>query len=152
MSDKIRFYSANEAYGEFSNFALYPVKVRGRMWPTSEHFFQSMKFKDENDLEQVRKAKSPMEAARIGRNRKRKLRRDWEGIKISVMKEAVLANFTQHDHLAELLISTGDAELIEHTPRDSYWGDGGNGRGKNMLGKILMEVIKSHPIPTNKPN
>jgi len=31
-------------------------------------------------------------------------------------------------------------ELIEHTKKDSYWGDGGNGSGKNKLGKILMKV------------
>lgn len=41
---------------------------------------------------------------------------------------------------AELLIGTGDARLVEHTDRDSFWGDGGDGRGKNMLGRILMVV------------
>lgn len=37
-------------------------------------------------------------------------------------------------------ISTGDAELIEHTKNDSYWGDGGDGTGKNRLGQLLMEL------------
>jgi predicted NAD-dependent protein-ADP-ribosyltransferase YbiA (DUF1768 family) len=31
-------------------------------------------------------------------------------------------------------------KLIEQTQNDAYWGDGGNGSGKNMLGRILMEV------------
>lgn len=56
------------------------------------------------------------------------------------MEEAVLAKFTQHDDLRQQLLSTGDTELIEHTRNDSYWGDGGNGRGQNWLGKILMRV------------
>jgi predicted NAD-dependent protein-ADP-ribosyltransferase YbiA (DUF1768 family) len=38
------------------------------------------------------------------------------------------------------LLATGDADLIEHTATDAYWGDGGDGSGRNMLGKILMEV------------
>jgi predicted NAD-dependent protein-ADP-ribosyltransferase YbiA (DUF1768 family) len=37
-------------------------------------------------------------------------------------------------------METGDATLIEHTANDSYWADGGDGSGKNMLGIILMEV------------
>jgi predicted NAD-dependent protein-ADP-ribosyltransferase YbiA (DUF1768 family) len=39
-----------------------------------------------------------------------------------------------------MLIDTGDAKLVEHTKNDKYWGDGGNGQGKNMLGTLLMEV------------
>lgn len=56
------------------------------------------------------------------------------------MYEAVYAKFTQHDELKKLLLSTGYAILIEHTPHDKYWGGGGDGSGKNKLGKILMKV------------
>jgi predicted NAD-dependent protein-ADP-ribosyltransferase YbiA (DUF1768 family) len=41
-----------------------------------------------------------------------------------------------------LLLSTGDAKLIEHTSNGFHWADGGDGSGKNMLGQILMEVRK----------
>ena len=81
-----------------------------------------------------------MIAARMGRSRKRPLRKDWESAKDAIMHEAVLAKFTQHDDLREILLNTGDAEIVEHTANDRYWGDGGDGRGKNMLGKILMRV------------
>jgi len=37
-------------------------------------------------------------------------------------------------------MSTGDAEIIEHTSNDRYLGDGGDGTGGNMLGRLLMEV------------
>ncbi len=56
------------------------------------------------------------------------------------MRQALEAKFTQHDDLRNLLLSTGTAKLVEHTPNDDYWGDGGNGLGKNMLGRLLMEV------------
>ena len=72
--------------------------------------------------------------------RRERLRRDWESAKVNVLREAVLAKFTQHVDLRELLLATGDAKIVEHTEQDDYWGDGGNGRGKNMLGRILMEV------------
>jgi hypothetical protein len=56
------------------------------------------------------------------------------------MRDAVLAKFTQHPEIGKILLETGDAILIEHTVNDSYWADGGDGSGKNMLGIILMEV------------
>lgn len=136
----INFYSVGDEYGEFSNFAAYPIRVRGKKWPTVEHFFQAQKFEDERDRDAVRKANTPMLAARIGRDRKRKLRRDWEAVKVSVMREALDAKFEQHDDLRELLLSTGDARLVEHTENDDYWGDGGDGSGRNELGRLLMKV------------
>ena len=33
-----------------------------------------------------------------------------------------------------------DALLVEHTVNDHYWGDGGDGSGKNRLGQLLMQV------------
>lgn len=140
MKEVIRFYSVSDEYGELSNFALYPVVVRGKRWPTSEHFFQAQKFEDARDREAVRAANSPTLAARAGRDRKRKLRRDWESVKVSIMREALDAKFRQHPVLADLLLGTGDALLVEHTESDDFWGDGGDGSGRNELGRLLMAV------------
>jgi N-glycosidase YbiA len=140
MPDVINFYSVGDEYGIFSNFAPYPIRLGGKIWPTSEHYFQAQKFEDEGRREAVRKAKSPLLAARMGRDRKSKLRRDWESVKVMVMTEAVRAKFTQHDDLRATLLATGDAIIIEHTENDDYWGDGGDGSGKNILGKILMRI------------
>jgi hypothetical protein len=140
MANVINFYSVSDEHGCFSNFAPYPIRIDGSRWPTSEHYFQAQKFHDQGHREAIRKANSPMIAARMGRDRKKKLRRDWESTKVSIMTAAVRAKFEQHEELKAILLGTGDAKLVEHTENDDYWGDGGDGSGKNMLGQILMRV------------
>jgi len=136
----LNFYSVEDDFGEFSNFSRHPIRLDGENWPTAEHYFQAQKFEDPKQRQNIRKAKTPMEAARLGRDRKQRLRRDWESVKVGVMHKAVLAKFSQHPELSELLVSTGQVKLVEHTENDSYWGDGGDGSGKNMLGQVLMRV------------
>jgi hypothetical protein len=137
----IYFYRPKDSHGEFSNFSPYPIEVDGKVWPTSEHYFQAQKFAGTEHEERIRLAKSPMMAATVGRDRNLPLRRDWEKVKEQVMLKALRAKFTQHAALRELLLGTRKAELVEHTVNDRYWGDGGeNGRGKNRLGHLLMEL------------
>lgn len=139
---KILFYRANETpYGVFGNFdTKHPITLKGKVWPSTEHYFQAQKFAGTEHEEQIRLAPKPRDAAAMGRDRSRPLRKDWEEVKDNIMREAVMAKFSQYNDIRELLLSTGDAELIEHTSNDSYWADGGDGSGKNMLGIILMQT------------
>jgi ribA/ribD-fused uncharacterized protein len=136
----INFYSTKDAYGCFSNFSAHPFKLKGKIWKTSEHYFQAQKFAGTEHEEEIRMIDSPMVAARAGRSRQRPLREDWEVVKDDVMREAIRAKFTQHEDLRKILLETGDAILVEHTANDRYWADGGDGSGLNMLGKLLMEL------------
>jgi N-glycosidase YbiA len=136
----INFYQTTGEYGCFSNFSRHSVFLKGKQWRTTEHFFQAQKFHGTEHEEAVRLCKKPSEAAAMGRSRKLPLRRDWESVKENVMLEALRAKFTQHADLASILLGTGDAHLVEHTERDSYWGDGGDGSGRNRLGHLLMQV------------
>lgn len=136
----INFYRTGDEYGHFSNFAPYPIELKGKVWPTSEHYFQAQKFAGSDQEEAVRQAASPMIAARMGRDRSSPLRADWEAVRDDVMREAVRAKFQQHPALRQALLATGNATIVEHTQNDAYWGDGGDGTGRNMLGRILMEV------------
>lgn len=145
MDDEpLLFYRVGDEFGEFSNFAAYPIRVDGKRWPTSEHYFQAQKFARAKDaskhVEAIRTVRSPMVAARMGRDRKRPLRRDWESVKDQVMMKALRAKFEQHADLRALLLSTGERELVEHTVNDRYWADGGDGSGKNKLGRLLMQL------------
>lgn len=140
MSAPIRFYYVNKPYGFFSNFSNHPLDLKGKRWPTSEHYYQAQKFAGTPHEEEIRLAPSPKVAADKGRERNRPLRTDWEAVKDDVMREALLAKFTQHPDLKSRLLATGDAKLTEHTARDRYWGDGGDGFGLNRLGELLMEL------------
>lgn len=142
LQEKINFYSSKEKpFGVFSNFLRgYPIELKGKEWPTSEHYYQAQKFANTQYEEEVRLTDDPAKAASMGRKRELPLRQDWEEVKNDIMREAIYAKFTQYDSLKEILLSTGNSELIEHTTNDHYWADGGDGSGQNWLGKLLMEL------------
>ncbi|AUS99373.1 Swarming motility protein ybiA [Nostoc sp. CENA543] len=138
----IYFYTVREEYGCFSNFSPHGFMLDDLYWYTSEHYFQAQKFLETFHIEQIRQAPTAKAAAEMGRDRKRPLRSDWERIKDDVMHKAVLQKFTTHADIREILLSTGDEEIVENSPIDYYWGCGVDGSGRNMLGVILMEVRK----------
>ncbi|GCF07606.1 NADAR family protein [Dictyobacter arantiisoli] len=137
----ILFYSTREQpYGCFSNFSAHGFELDDAWWPTSEHYFQAQKFAETPFAEQIRQARSPKEAADLGRKRTFPLRADWEQVKDETMRKAVLRKFETHADIRAILLATGDKEIIENTTTDYYWGRGTDGSGRNMLGQILMQV------------
>lgn len=136
----ILFRGTRAAYGFLANFYPAPFTLDGRVWPTSEHYFQAQKFAGTPYEEAIRQTPSPMIAARMGRSRQRPLRPDWEAVKEDVMLAALRAKFAQHADLRAALLATGSAHLVERAPRDAYWGDGPNGQGHNRLGALLEQV------------
>jgi predicted NAD-dependent protein-ADP-ribosyltransferase YbiA (DUF1768 family) len=72
------------------------------------------------------------------------------------MRRVLLAKFSQHDDLRDLLLSTGNATLIESATVDNevnrLWGQV-TGVGRNMLGTLLMEVrsqLRAKAIPKKR--
>ena len=118
----IYFYTTKNEYGCFSNFSPHGVELDGFWWKTTEHYFQAQKFVGTHHLEEIQQAKSPKQAATMGRDRKRPLRKDWEDVKDDLMRKAVLKKFETHPEIREVLLSTGDEEIIENAPGDYYWG------------------------------
>jgi len=137
---RICFSGLRAEYGFLSNFWPAPITLKGVVWPSSEHYFHAQKFAGTAHEEAIRRTPSPMIAARMGRSRARPLRSDWDAVKEQIMLDALRATFGQHADLATLLRATGDALLIERSARDAYWADGGDGRGLNRLGALLMRV------------
>jgi len=135
----IQFYERDKPYFEFSNFADYPIYLDDEKWKTTEHYFQAHKFTYPKMMEQIAAQPTPRAAFDEARRCNHVKRSDWEQVKDDVMRRALAAKFTQHLDLQKLLINTEDAILIEHTPNDNYWGDGGGG-GQNKLGCMLMEL------------
>jgi predicted NAD-dependent protein-ADP-ribosyltransferase YbiA (DUF1768 family) len=68
---------------------------------------------------------------------------DWSKTKFDRKRGVLHAKFSQHPQLKELLLSTGNARLVESATVDNavnrLWGEV-NGVGKNMLGVLLMEL------------
>ena len=140
--DEIKFYNRDEPYYEFTNFYYAPIEIDGKRWPTTEHYFQAQKFVGTPYVEKIRLLPSAREAFQISRNPTVSYwrRTDWDVAKDDVMYRALCCKFLQHGTLRKSLLGTGRKTLIEHTSNDSYWGDGGDGRGQNKLGRLLMRV------------
>jgi ribA/ribD-fused uncharacterized protein len=137
----IYFYIQTDPFGEFSNFYRSPIELDGYTWPTTEHYFQAQKFiSDETHFQNVLQLRKPIEALFYSRKNKSAVRSDWAEVKDGIMLKACMAKFEQHLWLRELLLSTENRQLVEHTTKDSYWGDGGDGSGRNQLGITLMQV------------
>lgn len=137
---ELDFYDAWDPYGEFSNFALFPVYLEDKWWPTSEHYYQAHKYTDPGLIEWVRSAPTAMDAAFRGRDRSIPKRPDWEAVKESYMEKALWDKFTRYPKLKELLLSTGTTPIFEHTKNDCEWADCGDRSGKNKLGKMLERI------------
>ena len=143
-SGPIFFYTKYQPFYEFTNFYEFaPFELDDKKWPSTEHYFQAQKFVGTPYEEYIRsRAASPRDAYQFARDTQaiKWQRRDWDSVKLDVMYKALLAKFLQHERLRQLLLSTGDRKLIEHTSNDSFWGDGGSGSGQNHLGKLLEKV------------
>ena len=127
-------------YAFLSNFYPSPILYKGILYGNVECFFQAMKTKDTDVQKQIALVNFPSQAKKMGNNADLvKLRKDWEEIKDKVMLRGLRMKFSIKP-LQFKLQETGDAKLIEgNTWKDDYWGVY-NGKGKNMLGKLLMRV------------
>lgn len=142
---EIRFYLKRDPYGVFSNFAPYPVEIDGRIWKTTEHYYHAQRFAGTEYEEVIRQIKTPFQAKEVAKSGVYPRRTDWFDVKFEIMMRAVKTKFEQHNNLRDILVSTGNAILKEHTELDHYWADGGNGSGRSRLGEILMIVRSSFP-------
>jgi ribA/ribD-fused uncharacterized protein len=143
--NEIRFYRANEKpYGVFSNLYKRTIIFEGIEYPTSEHAYQAGKARKEAVRKWLMEAPTPSLLAMAAHGLYVwDVAPEWSKTKFDRMRGVLLAKFTQHDDLRELLLSTGDARLVEVATVDNavnrLWGEV-NGVGKNMLGVLLMEL------------
>ncbi|KLU98632.1 hypothetical protein ABT58_21610 [Photobacterium aphoticum] len=140
-TSSIHFYHSDQTWGEFSNFSQHAVYLQGKIWRTTEHFYQAQKFSEPVLQERIRSAVTPILAKQIAQQLESQyLKANWYDVKEKVMWQALAAKFTQHPELKELLLSTQQRNIAEHTRNDSYWGDAGDGTGLNRLGNLLVQL------------
>jgi ribA/ribD-fused uncharacterized protein len=136
----IRFFSKSDTHREFSDFAPCGIDLDDAWWPTVENYYQAQKFNDPELRKSIRKAEKPPIAKGLADKNKAAIRPDWDAVKDDVMYRAVRRKFEQHPELKAMLLATGDEELIEAAPTDTYWGVGRDGTGLNKLGKIIARI------------
>jgi ribA/ribD-fused uncharacterized protein len=125
-----------------SNFFKSPITIDGITYPTIEHAFQAAKTDVIEEKLKIVANANPVIAKRIGK--KVQLRENWDELRVEIMRKLIDLKF-QDEVLAEKLIATGDATLVEGNHwHDNYWGACSCAKcsGKtqsNNLGLLLME-------------
>lgn len=136
--DRILFYGGS--WYSFSSFSSFIVRWRDTDWATSEHAYQAAKFDDPAIIAQIKNARSAYDAKIIAHTYEHMKIPHWHQVKLKIMEEIVRAKLAQHPYIRRKLLETGDREIIEDSPTDSFWGRGHDWRGDNHLGKIWMNL------------
>ncbi|KAK6528284.1 hypothetical protein TWF281_009530 [Arthrobotrys megalospora] len=91
----------------------------------------------------------PAEIKALGRAVPNFDEKTWEEHRYKIVVQGNYFKFTQNEKLKEMLLETGNKELVEASPRDRIWGVGygavnapkkRQSWGLNLLGKALMDV------------
>jgi ribA/ribD-fused uncharacterized protein len=144
-STEVRFYRANERpFGVFSNLFPREITFEGEVFATAEHAYQAGKARKKQVRDWILSAPTPGLVAMAAHGLYTwDIVPDWSKIKYDRMRAVLRAKFSQHADLREILLSTGTARLVEAgtVPNavNRTWGEV-NGKGKNMLGVMLMDL------------
>lgn len=127
--------------GFLSNFSPYKedemYEFDGIKYPTNEHFYQAQKFASEY-RQQI--ADHPSKGLKKFCRTLPSFRTElWLDARVDVMLLGLKYKFSLPRY-KELLLLTGNEELVERNWwKDTFWGVC-NGVGENRLGKMLMEI------------
>jgi ribA/ribD-fused uncharacterized protein len=125
----------------FSNFSAHPVYIErfNKTFGTSEAAFNAYKDPTDNEyIKSIADASSPFIAKELSKHCN--LRENWYERREEFMTEVIYAKVLQHKDFRENLINSCLRPIIHHTRNDKFWGDGPDGSGKNVLGKILVNI------------
>lgn len=154
-SNSVTFTKTNESFGGFSNMCSgFPITNGVVEFPTSEHLYQICKFGDHPQIQrELLNEKNPMVMKNKTKKYKGFVRKDWEDIKVEVMRWVLKGKFVSNFiKFGNLLVETGGKPIFEVSQRDGFWGTkdvGGFFEGENRLGIELMGLRSM--IWTNSP-
>ena len=139
------FRIVRERWGGLSNFGAYPLEVNGVAIPASEALYQACRFPQDPSLQELVISQPNPMAAKIEANAaSNRTRADWFGINVRLMRWVLRVKLAcNYESFGQLLDSTGDQPIVEHSRRDVFWGARYEGRalvGVNALGRLLMEL------------
>ena len=141
LYDKHAITEFRDEFFFLSNFYLCDITFDGINYKNAEAAFQAQKCEDTKEKFKFTEL-APGDAKRLGKTVK--LRKDWNDVRIDIMRKVVKAKFDQNMGIKEKLIATDNRCLIEvNVWKDKFWGVS-CGSGKNMLGRILMDLRKEY--------
>ena len=157
----IFFWKLGHKNEEFSNWYPCEFTIEGIKYFCVEQYMMAKKailFGDITIYQQIMKSSDPGECKDLGKLVRNFDSKVWDKSKYEIVYNGNYAKFTQNPDLMAKLVATGDAILAEASPLDKVWGIGISGddsrakrpdlwNGKNLLGKILME-IRNHKTNT----
>lgn len=109
------------------------------MYKTAEHAYQALRVVPGAQTE-IRKARSPLEAWRIGQRCKEEGKLVPNFDKLALMEVIFRAKLAQHPDIAKVLQMSGTRELLKVYDVDYFWGTGADGTGENQMGKLWMKL------------
>jgi ribA/ribD-fused uncharacterized protein len=140
-AERVCFYEQD--FYVLSNFSSFMIQYGDapQVYPTAEHAYHWCKFPDD-PLKQrsIQVATSAHNAFKMAERWREYRRPDWDAVKVDIMRDILRAKVNQHEYVCRKLLQTGDRELVENSWRDDFWGWGPNRDGRNMLGKLWMEI------------
>eukprot|EP01059_Diplonema_ambulator_P003859 TRINITY_DN1355_c0_g1_i1.p1 TRINITY_DN1355_c0_g1~~TRINITY_DN1355_c0_g1_i1.p1 ORF type:complete len:2113 (+),score=555.76 TRINITY_DN1355_c0_g1_i1:36-6341(+) len=121
----------------------YPVDIyiKGRAWPSVAHYMHSMCSLAHSGIvaKMVSISETP-HAARETAARHTDFNKTLnKSRQLQFMTEAITAKFSQSYACRQVLLDTG-CRQIWYVDDDEYWGCDDEGRGQNIIGKMLMKV------------
>ena len=134
------YVSRKDVNNPLSTYSKFDFHLDDVDWPSAEHYYQAMKFEDNAIREEIRQVPHPMDTAKLAKQYKKQIRKDWDKIKETVMKRGTYIKCRTHKEVASALLKTADKKIVENSQYDYYWGCGRDGHGENTYGKILMEI------------
>jgi ribA/ribD-fused uncharacterized protein len=136
------YLSRTDVNHPLASYSKLGFELDGEHWPSVEHYYQGMKFDDQQLRKEIRAADHPSKAQELAANNKRLIRKDWKQRREVMMTRAIYIKCRTHPEVAAELLATTEQKIIETSQYDYYWGCGRDGRGHNTFGKVLMAVRK----------
>ena len=125
-------------FHDLSPFSALEVEIDGVRYKTAEHAYHALRVVPEARTE-IMNASSPLEAWRLAQVCKEKDQL-IEHDKDELMERIFRAKLAQHESVKEVLLLTGERELLKVFDKDYYWGTGSDGTGQNKMGKLWMKL------------
>lgn len=174
-SEPIFFWRPNGAWGFLGQWYDSPLKDGDITFTCCEQYMmyhKALTFGDEKIAQRVLDTTDPRDHKALGKKVSGFTDHEWDKVKQDIVFKANMLKYgggaVAHENdkfvyspngqvkgqesvrLRELLLSTGDRDLVEASPRDKIWGIGFSPEraayeprvkwGKNLLGKALMKV------------